>query len=563
MIAPNDNLLCRQAELHYYDFLHEENRGRIEGHIINHIEHCQNCQNQINQFREVLARAESDFEAGQKGARTAVGHMLKLHFSCIGECVTCGVVKPYLPTLLVPALAIKIPTPITAHIDNCQQCSGDLDTIRRLNLSPKQLRRLSQLLADRSADDKVSCRQSWPAIQWVAAMDWAGIEAKVLRHLCKCHVCRGLLYKERQKFCDRLPDYETSPEFSCEPVSASDIFDYVVPYGLDPADDQYAKFRAAFTSHVVTCSKCLTKVQQLHRTIYAIAERPDSEVVTIYNIDESAKAHGESADIYAGFPIRVEVRGREAEVKAEALGPTVNFAAVLKRKFSAANLKPLLKTGAAAVAVMLIAFALLLRTPAAKAATINQIYKAIEQIKNVYIAKFGYDKQELLQEKWVSRSLNIYMTKTGRQLVLWDISNSLKKTKNLDTSAIETTTLTEERLVDVKKKMSGSLGLMPFYDISEIPAEHRWDCVTDECAGTIAEDVEVYDLKWTEKSHYGITVFKKWRVFVDPKTKLPQKIEWYEKSAADADGEYVLILVTVVEYLSNSGMQTILEEASF
>ena len=339
MIAPN-NLLCRQAELHYYDFLHEEDRRRIEGHIINHIEHCQNCQKQINRLREVLARAESDFEAGQKGARTAVGHMLKLHFSCIGECVTCGVVKPYLPTLLVPALAIKIPTPITAHIDNCQQCSGDLETVRRLNLSPIQLRRLSQLLADKPADNTVSCGRSWFAIQWVAAMDWAGIEAKVLRHLCKCHVCRGLLYKERQKICDRLPDCGTSPEFPCESVSASDIFDYAVPYGLDPANDQYAKFRASFTLHVVTCAKCLTKVQQLHRTIYAIAERPDSEVVTIYNIDESAKAHSESDDVYAGFPIRVEVRGREAEVKAEALGPTVNFAAALKRKFSTANLKP-------------------------------------------------------------------------------------------------------------------------------------------------------------------------------------------------------------------------------
>jgi hypothetical protein len=292
-----------------------------------------------------------------------------------------------------------------------------------------------------------------------------------------------------------------------------------------------------------------------------IAERPDSEVVTIYNIDESAKAHSESDDVYTGFPIRVEVRGREAEVKAETLGPTTNFAAALKRKFSTASLKPLLKTGVAAVAVMLIAFALLLRTPAAKAVTINQIYKAIEKIKNVYIAKFEPDKQKPLQEKWVSRSLNIYMTKTGKQLVLWDIGNGLKKTKNLDTSTIETTTLTEERLVDVKKKMSGSLGLMPFYDISEIPTEHRWDCVTGECAGNITEGVEVYDLKWTEKSRRGSVVFHKWRVFVNPKTGLPNKTEFYEKLSAGS--EYVLKIAIVIEYPDHREIQAVLKEASF
>jgi len=558
MIAPNDNPLCGQAEAHYYDFLHEENRGQIEGHIINHIEHCQNCQDQINRFREVLAQVESGLEENQKQARTAVNHMLKLHFSNIGERVTCRVVKPYLPTLLDSALTIKIPTPITTHIDNCQQCSGDLETIRRLNLSPKQLRRLSQLLADRTADNTVSCERSWRAIQSVATMNWAGIDAKVLRHLCKCNVCRGLLYKERQKLCDRLPDYEISPEFPCESVSAADIFDYVVPYGLDPANDPYERFRPAFTLHVITCSKCLTKMQQLHQTIYAIAERLDSGVVTIYNIDESAKALNETT--YAGFPIRVEVRDREAEVKTRVLSPIVNFTATLKRKFSAANLKPLLKVGAAA-AIVLIASLLLLRTPAAKAITINQVYRAIEKIKDVYIANFEHGKQEPLQEKWVSKVLNIYMTKTGRQLVLWDIGNGLRKTKNLDTGAIETTTLTEERLVDIEKKMSGSLGLMPFDDISEIPTEHEWDCVTDERAGTIAEEIEVYDLKWTEKAHDGSVIFYKWRFFVNSKTNLPNKTELYEKLSPDT--EYVLKVAYVVEYPDYREIQAFLEEASF
>ena len=563
MVAPDYNSLCRYAELYYYDFLCDESHGLIPESVLNHIEQCRHCQEQINQLEKVLSQAEGQVESQQRQNRIAVTEMLKLHLAYVGKRVTCQAVRPFLPVSLDADLEIKIPTPITAHLDNCQQCREDLETIRELNLNRKQLWRLGQLLADRSVEDVVSCLTARSAIPSVVVMDWSGITAERLKHLCKCTVCRGLLYEERQKLCDSLPKPEESGEFSCESVSATDIFDYCLPYGIDPAGDEYEKFRPALTSHLRTCRNCLAKMQELHKTICAIVERPESGVATIYHIDESAKveAIGESDNPYAGLPVRVEIAGREEQVKDGPSVPIVKFGAALKRKVSAMNLKPLLKPAIAAAAIILIGVALFFSTPAASAVTIERIYKAVEKIKNVYIASFFLDKKEPIQERWVSRAANSYMTKTGSQLVLWDIPNRIRKTKNLDTAVSETIRLTDDTLVGIKSKISGSLGIMPFYAISDIPADAQWSRMTDEGLEAAAEGIEVYDLTWVEKAHDGSDIFCKWRVFVDPETNLPQRTELYRKLAAD--DEYTLRLVKVVEYLSNSEIEAAIKEASF
>jgi hypothetical protein len=559
MVAPNHNSICREAELHYYDFLRNEGRGPVPEFIISHIKQCQYCREQIKELEEVLSQVQSE----QKQIRTTVIDMLRVHFAYIAKHVTCQTLKPFLPGLLDTALQIKVPTPITAHLDNCHQCRKDLETIRGLNLNRKQLWRLGQLMANRSAEDTVRCSTTQLAMRAYAAMDWSGATAEALKHLCKCPVCRDLLYEERQNICTSLPEYGQSPEFPCESVSATDIFDYCFPYGIEPAEDEYAKFRSAFTSHLRSCPACLAKMQQLHKTIYGIADRPESGVVTIYHIDESAKAEAlsEPDGLYAGFPIRVDVIGPKDEAEAAKSVPTNDSTATLKQKVSAINLRPLIKAGIAAAAIIFVAVGLLLKTPTAKAVTIDQVYKAIEKVKNVYISTFGSDETGSAQEKWVSRPLNIYMTKSRRQSVLWDVGNGLRKIKNLNTGEVETIRLTEEAIAGIETKMSGSLGIMPFYDISEIPADAEWSRIAHDGLEATAKDIEVYDLIWGKKALDGSVVFKKCRIFVDPKTSLPKRTQFYEKLATDT--EYTLVSLRVIEYPSDSEMQIVLEDASF
>lgn len=562
MIVHNPKSLCREAKLYYYDFLCDESRRFIPEPIANHVERCQHCREQINQLEAVLSQADS-LESEQGQVNSAVAIMLKLHFAYIDKPITCNVVKPFLPTLLDQVSGMHIPTPIMTHLCDCQQCSEDLDIIRSLNLSRKQLYRLSRLFAEKPADSNISCTEAQNFIPSIVSMVFNGIDSKVLKHLCTCPVCRGLLYKERQKLCDSLPEYTPSVEFPCESVSAGDLFDYVVPYGIDPANDQYAKFRKSFTSHVINCPNCLDRIQQLHDTVYYIAERAESEVVTIYHIDRSAKIKtpSESDDLYAGFPIKVEVIGQKDKVTTERLSSTIDFGTVLKQKISVKKLRPLLKTAIPAAAIILIVVALVFNIPTAKAITLSQIYKALDGIKNVYIAKFVPDKAKPTQELWVSRTLHIYMTKTGELRVLWDITNGVAKIKHLDTGVVETTRLSVESIADIEKKMSSYLGLVPFINMSEIPADAQWSRVIDKSLEATTKDIEIYDLIWAEAAYEGSVVFKKWRFFVDPQTNLPQKTEFSEK--LPIDNKYVLESINMVEYLGSREIQAILKEASF
>jgi hypothetical protein len=560
MVAANLNSLCEEAELYYYDFILGKKDELIPEHIVQHISQCQNCQEQLNQLKVTLSQADSP-DSEQSQANAAAATMLKLHFGYLGKPVTCQTVRPFLPTLLDLILSVRIPTPITAHLDNCQQCSEDLEMIRRLNLNRNQLSRLSQLFAEVPSKDKVSCSKARAAILFVALMTLQEVDADVLKHICTCPDCHEALYEYRQATCEELENETEEKEFPCEQVSASDIFDYVVPYGLDPAKDQYARFRESLVSHIRRCPRCLAKMQQLHETVYSIAERADSEIVTLYNIAEptEARVESESTDLYKGFPISVDVIGPEKVRVVESPFDGSSIAA-LRQKLTATSLKPIIKAGIATAAALLIGIGLLLSTPSAKAVTIEQIYKAIEKVRNVYVASFVPEKKEPVQEKWVSRALNVYMTKTVEQLVLWDLQNGIKKTKHLDSNLVETTVISDDIINETKGKMSGSLGLMPFYDISEIPVSAEWTRANIN-GFEVSNGTEIYDLTWTEKAYDGSVVLKKWRLFVDHRTNLPQRTEFYEKLPADIN--YNLRTRKAVEYLSDSGMSEAIKEVPF
>jgi len=559
MVTANPNSLCKEAELHYYDFILGKGHELIPEHIVEHISQCQNCQEQLNQLKVVLSQADS-IDPEQSHANSATATMLKLHFAYIGNPVTCQTVKPFLPTLLDPVLAVRIPTPITAHIDNCRQCSEDLETIRTLNLNRNQLSRLSQLFAEWPSKGKVTCSQAHAAILFVVLMTLRETDADVLKHLCTCRDCRKALYEYRETICKELDSEIEQKEFPCEEVLAADIFDYVVPYGLDPANDQYARFRESLCSHVRRCTTCLAKMQQLHDTVYAILDRADSEVATVYNIDDSAKgrAISESNDLYNGFPVKVKVLNYKDEARAEELASTINFPAALQRRLSSMNLKPLAKVGFAAAAAILIAVALLLNTPTAKGVTIEQIYKAIDKIRNVYVASFAPEKKEPVQEKWMSRVLNVYMTKTEEQLVLWDLQNKVRKTMHPNSDLVETTAISDDIIAETRERMAGSLDIMPFDRMSAIPGDAEWSRVTGNSLESTTGDTEVYDLTWVKKAYDSSVTFRKWRFFVDPRTNLPCRIEIYQK--LPAEDKYIFMSSKEIEYLNDSKMQGIIRD---
>ena len=330
MIAINSNSFCSQAREYYYEYLSGQSEEGIPEKIFDHIDNCQHCQTEVGRLKDELG-AMLHMDEGAEKTNAAMTASLKLHFAYIGTSVTCQTVRPFLPSLADPVLKVGIPTPITVHFDKCQQCASDLETIQQLNLTHKQLCRLGQLFAEKSTEDAVSCSHALIAIQAVVAMDFHETNAEVLKHLCICPSCREFLYQHREVVHRQPPDDQRAKEISCEEVSASDIFDYCFPYGIDPANDKYAKFCPSFTLHVRQCSTCFGKIQQLHRIVYGILERRESGIVTCFKIKGDAYdfiADG-SDNLYRDWPIEVEVFD---ETGSEVAAPTEPIELPLKHE---------------------------------------------------------------------------------------------------------------------------------------------------------------------------------------------------------------------------------------
>ena len=466
MIKPLSQSACKQAQAYYYDYICEEDIKPIPADKAEHIRQCAQCQAKINKLKYELFETAADKDDAENSVLLS---NLKLHFAHIDKRITCREIKPFLPCLLHSALAIRIPTPITVHIDNCKQCRKDLEAIRGLKLSKTELISLSRFMADRTAD----------------------IPSEV-------HISM-----------------------------------------VSPA-----------------------KEQKLRNTVNQVIGRTESGVVTIYHIDKSAASDEsiQKENIYAGFPIRVEVMTYKNKVGAEGADKAVRLAGAMRKKFTALNLRPLFKAAVVAAAVMMITAALFFHTPSARAISIDDVFKAISDIKNAYIAKFTPDSPEPQQEVWVSKAMQFYINRFDNKIVLWDVRSGVKKMKNLGTGDSETTSLTEATIIGIDRAISGHLGLVPFANVSEIPADAQWKQITEPTSEIVTGNLEIYDLVWTAKSSNGSEIFRKWRVFVNPRTNLPQKTEFYEKLPFDT--ELTLQTTNKVKYLDNSEIQAVINEFS-
>jgi hypothetical protein len=419
---------------------------------------------------------------------------------------------------------------------------------------------LSELFADELDADETDCTAAREAIPTVVAMAFGRTDAKTLRHLSLCPKCRQELYKFRQTILEQTKILHSENEtqksiFPCSSVGANDVFDYCIPYGIDPASDEYAKFRKSLTTHIVCCADCLDKIQQLHKTIYDIADRPESGVATVFHIDTTAKVETES--IYAGFPVRVEtaILDSREQTRSEKVETAV------KLKSASKNLRPLLKMALPVAAVLMVAVGLFINVHTAKGLAIEQIYRAIDMVKNIHISSFVADKQKAVQEVWIARSSGLYVIKTENECTLRNISDRIQKSKDLGTGTIKQTSLGSDVLAGIATKIHSSLDIMPFRTPTDIPADARWSEITDSELAVKTGNTKVYELSWAENAYDGSMTQKSWRIFMETSTNLPRKIQWFKQSASDP--QPVLESIMIIEYPGDKEIIAKAEAMSF
>ncbi|MBM4024237.1 MAG: hypothetical protein FJ280_02370, partial [Planctomycetes bacterium] len=342
--------LSKQNGLHgnavewYYGIMAERGPGVPEA-VFRHVWRCLVGRRQTDRLQGAAHGADGEIQGSRsRWLRDARKNMMKRdvidtlsrHFRCLEEQVTCARVRPFLPGLLLPAVRLRIPTPITVHIDQCGECAEDLAVLRDLGLGDEQLERLERLYQQASSKrprlnliHARLCRRARSRIDDFTRGGLEKIDREILDHLCTCPHCRPLVHESRQRL------LESDSRVACADegtkITMAELFDYAVPYGR--TED------AVWPDHVRDCPACRRRIQQLDETIYGIAERTDSGIATIYSTieperhspgvardasdDVSARASdGQDtlrledlarwiADPYPQYPIRVQVlRGR-------------------------------------------------------------------------------------------------------------------------------------------------------------------------------------------------------------------------------------------------------------
>ena len=87
----------------------------------------------------------------------------------------------------------------------------------------------------------------------------------------------------------------------------------------------------------------------------------------------------------------------------------------------------------------------------------------------------------------------------------------------------------------------------------------------DDSVTTTIPGTEVYDLTWKRFEDEYITMYSKWRVFVNVKTDLPVRIEWYRKQIyhkrkSNSDYDYVLENFSVVTYPTEAEIMALIKD---
>ena len=120
---------------------------KIPQRIHRHIKKCSYCSRAVEQLLRYLAE-QSAYREIRKSSTEKLATLARKHFEFLGKMVDCQTVKPFLPLLLGQGCDITIPTPITVHKAECDQCTEDYSLLSMLDLTSEQLNRLAQFFSD-------------------------------------------------------------------------------------------------------------------------------------------------------------------------------------------------------------------------------------------------------------------------------------------------------------------------------------------------------------------------------------------------------------------------------
>jgi hypothetical protein len=541
MVAFEGSGQCREAQLHYHDFL--QDKGIVPKTIADHIDGCAHCRAQVQRLAQMLGTAA---EAGNphrlNHSRELIAE-LQSHFEHVGEQIRCNQAKRYLPGLLSDR--IRIPTPVTVHIDQCDQCTEDLERLRSLGLTQEQLATLGELYAEPAEVDLSLCRQVKLLLAETDDLRLEEIPAHLADHICSCPQCRGRIYEARQDLLDRCREHRTTdPYVGCGRIMAGDIFDFVVLKGTDPSGQtSIYDWHHIVAHHVFSCPKCLAKVQQMHRAIYGVAERADSGVTTVYTATGVVKPPTrKNRHSYADYPIDVQVMGGRLKTHRRRSGRVKTLADALKRGLQGRKLKTLIPAAAVTIVVALLVGIYIVTAQAASALNLRQIKRTQSKATNVHVTVVGRDGATILED-WISSSAGVFLREIHGRQNIYDVREHRKTTVAIGETPAEWKPREEAEYQGVLKSMRYYLesDFAMFADRTDLTRQDG----SPEGTGSILDMYEIVSRRSQDESEQ-----QRLLISLDSATKMLKRVESSRKFTAE--GEWELQSIKQFDYPSES-----------
>lgn len=533
MRMPEHETACGRARPYYYDFLCGHKTADIPDTLWRHIGHCEQCRTEVDRLTTALAQEATD--PGADLAVAAVTANLELHMALMGQPVDCDVVKPFLAPMADPVFEVRGPTPVTVHLQECQACADDLAAVRRLDVTHAQRCRLGRMLAETGNLDPEICTTARNAVAAVATLTFDDVDPEILRHICICPDCRGLLFQRRQTLCDALPPHHAGNGLSCENITSKDLFDLCLPYDLDPAAGPRTESSPSLLAHVSSCRQCMDKMQAMLHTVTHVMDRPNSGIVTSLTMADLSRMRPSAPP----SPVPVDLQPEPGRLADRHPDPTPNP----QKPRTYLKLRRFLKPAAAAAAVLLVAM-LALHGTSLRATDLGEVYAKLAEVDTMHLKRINPERSEVLQEVWMSRNMKIF--KDNGQYVVWDLDGKVKTVKNSLTGESQTVPLDNVTVRKVAATLIGPMHVLPFSKLSDTPEGATWHRLEEEPADAVIRGMEVYEMVWTDKALGGAPVYRKWRGYVQPETKLPVRTEYY--SRPDTGAEYELLQVSEIAY---------------
>jgi hypothetical protein len=214
----------------------------------------------------------------------------------------------------------------------------------------------------------------------------------------------------------------------------------------------------------------------------------------------------------------------------------------------------------AVAAAVLLAFIFFFEASSQKAVTLGQIQTALAKADNLCISTYRAGEAEPFRQVWSSKPLGVKLFKVGRgnqaQFTLLDVVNAAKRTKFVSSGYIQTEAISQSMIAELEKSQAESFGLLPFSDANDVPDDAQWSHLDDRQVAATVPGADVYDLTWVPKTAPSESgMHRLCRLFVDARTHLPERAEWYTKTTPE--DEYGFEVFAVVAYPDQSDIQAI------